>query len=809
MKRFIIACSIFIAVMVLSGCAGNIAPDPVTPPDDVAELTVARSRTDQTQLWGMYELEFEPESRNLEVIPSRIGMFTANVVQFLNNNPAGLTVQVNDVITDPGISVTVDVDVSIAHPLPGLPEYNGYDVRGVFMSRGTDFLEYGTDLDYAYPGDVTAGSMPCGADGYTRWYNATEFHEPGLFGYTQGKLASFGFVPDATLCPYSYFADGLGPNDDLWEFLTTTDENGVFKSGSTNTRSYVLQFGLPPAGEGIRFAYAVIASWENVDIHPSNAPEPIGVMVEDTSTVWYVDTMNKGGDIRLDFSLFCWNDLPENLYIESGVLSTIHELDSSEMVPVAGGDKYSTWSVEIPADAITHSGDDYYWIIAEYESMTYDNPLGQLNDAIGEPLAAFFRYDLLIYNEPQTGIVCDLILDPSNPPMPYLGPATEFIFDASGSYDLAGGDLTYEWDFDGDENFGDPYDSGTDDKPGKVFSDDYTGDVCVRVSNGTDEEDCCVGVEIDIELLGKNIPLRDGFDAYDIAVDHADGDLLVIYSDGAVYRYTESGDYQDGTYFYTTYEPGMGFIDIAPNSYSVVGGYWSNQSDKLMFFEPTGTKVTDGYIGNECYCDDVVAFTGHTYTNMLGICSNTCPMGTYTRWRFFAPTTYVTYWYANLYGGCGENNIHRDTVVGVECGNSDMYYIYYLEGSGGGCSEYRVQRLYRETGTDIINDPTVSWGGMKSDDIDEGFWDPLDITRDSDNDFYILDILSTGDPCVKKYDETGVSIGTFGSTETIAGEPLRIEGSDYTGPDGNLIFVLHDGTSQDMLSIFYPDEIPD
>ncbi len=314
----------------------------------------------------------------------------------------------------------------------------------------------------------------------------------------------------------------------------------------------------------------------------------------------------------------------------------------------------------------------------------------------------------------------------------------------------------------------------------------------------------------------KNIPLRENFDAMDIAVDHADGDLLVLYSDGAVWKYTEAGNYQDGVQHYLTYEPGMQYIDIAPNSVSIVGGYWENLADKMNVYNDDGSLISNVDIGSgACWARDVTGFTGHTYTNMAGILSSTCPMGTYTRWRFYPPPGYQTgYWYANLYNYCTPTSIDRDTTVGTEAGNITMWYVYYLEGSASGCDEYRVQRLYRASGTDILNDTGWGpggqgyWGGVQVDGMN-GFWNPKDITRDINNDFYILDQLSTGEPAIKKYTEDGAPIGEpFGDSTSIAGLPLRIEGSDYDGPNGNAIFVISDGTPADLLSIFYLSETP-
>jgi len=327
-------------------------------------------------------------------------------------------------------------------------------------------------------------------------------------------------------------------------------------------------------------------------------------------------------------------------------------------------------------------------------------------------------------------------------------------------------------------------------------------------------------VEVDTEPVScglKNIALREGYDAMDIAIDHADGDLLVLYSDGIVYKYTEAGDYQDGSQLYMTYEPGMQFIDISPISVSVVAGDFSG-ADKMKVYADDGTLISTIDLAtnlNACFARDVSGFTGHTYTNMAALFTSTCSQGTYTRWRFYPPPAYQTgYWYANLYNYCTTTHIHRDTTVGCEASDINNYYVYYLEGSVTDCSEYRVQRLYRVTDTEILNDTDWGpnsqgyWGGAQSDGMD-GFWDPKDITRDMSNDYYILDQLSNGDPAIKKYTEDGFPIGeAFGDTTSISGDPLRIEGSDYNGADGNFIIVLHDGSPADMISIFMLSETP-
>ncbi len=827
MSKWIAALAVILTfALVALGCSGG---NPTTPipgdcPGDCLEVSPqADFPTEpgtQQRLWGYYDVYMDIENQTVEWTVNRSAMFAANVVTFLNDNPANLSFAINS-IYDGGIYLDIDLDVSITHPFPGLDKFDGYDVMGVFMGHGCGLLNYGNDLRYPDPGILDNQSMPGdpatpgGPDGFTRWFNAKEFTTSGLFGYTHGTYATPGYTPVATLCPYRYFADGLGATEDLWDFLSTTGDNGVFSSGKMNTRNYVLKFGIGPGSQDVSFGYAVVANWKGADPidHPANAIEAVACRLDMINNLYYESSINNGGNVILDIDLFSWDEQPSQIYIDGGFvdgfISDVYTLNSTEMTPTSGGDHYSTYHVDIEADNLTYWGLYSLWIIAEYPDYDYSNDPGPPNDAEDELLAAFFRYNLWVSDEQPQGVICDVVVDPASPAMPYDGPPAAFTFDASGSYDVGGADLTFEWDFDNDGIFGDSYDSGTDEVPVKLFTSDNQEQVCVRVSNGTDESECCVEVDITIVMVDKNIPLREGFDAMDIAIDHADGDLLVLYSDGSVWKYTEAGNYQDGVQLYLTYEPGSQYIDIAPNSYSVVGFYEYNYADKCKMYDGGGGFISNGYISSQCWVHDVIAWTGHTYTNMMGVTTFSCPGGTWPNWKMHGPPNYdvSNYFWAYLTAyGCGQTALHRDIIKGTECGNISMQYVYYLEGGNGSCNEYRVQRVYRPSGSTLLNE--AMWGGTRTDDMD-GFWDPQDITRDIDNDFYILDILSTGDPLIKKYTEDGTEIGSFGDSASISGTPLRIEGSDYEGPSGNLMFVLHEDDPADLLSIYYPSEIPD
>jgi len=408
MKRFTaLTVIVWTLLAVLTGCSGG--SDPVTPATvENPAVKGHQAATSQTHLWGYYIVNVDPTSGTIEIIPVRNGTFTANVVNFLNSSPSGLAVSINGIINGADF-IDIDVDVSITHPFPGLPMYNGYDVRGVFMGDGSSELitnelihpVLGTD-QFMMTDPVDPGSEG-GPDGYTRWFNLPEFMSGGMpmFLYTQGNLASPGFDGTSMLNPYKFFADGLSEGDDLWSWLNDNpDRRGQFSSGATNTRNYYIRF---PDDKGITFGYAVTANWGGPedDDHPSNADEAVGIFVADSSDLYFVDPGNSGGNLNLDISVWNWDAAllagvmeEYKLFVESTVLSIRHEFSTLEMTPVDGDENFSTYSVEIPADDVQNIDGNEYWVIIEETDFDYSNEFGTPNDAWDDNLAAFFRFDV-------------------------------------------------------------------------------------------------------------------------------------------------------------------------------------------------------------------------------------------------------------------------------------------------------------------------------------------------------------------------------------------------------------------------------
>lgn len=516
MNARIIAVAAAIFIVVMTGCSGNNS-NPFTPEfSDLTGLSNSNSKHSQTHLWGYYQINIDTLNKTVSIIPLRGPLFTVNVVTFLNGKPDNL--KLNNLVTKATTDyIDVGVDVGITHPFPGMATYNGYDVRGVFIGNGSASMDYNSDLIYSVLGkDQTMLADPdngTGApDGYTRWFNPVEFQNPGIFGYTKGKLATPKYTGTATLCPYKYFADNLGLNENLWGFLKAGGTNhGVFSAGTINWRRYYIRFPVP--NPNVVFNYAVLANWEGENVHPSNAVEAIACSVDNYSTVWFKDTDNKGGKLNLDISLWDWDSKVSagvmedyKIFIQSTVLSSVYELKPSEMIPVGGGENFSTYRVEILADNITSNKNNEFWVIAECANKNYKNDFGIPNWADTDPLAAFFRFDLKVpetpYEEPP---ICGLEVVTPMPKKSWFPIPVEF--DASGTFspNPGGSIVSYEWDFDGDLIFNEPVDdkidSGNNIKPVHIYAASYSGKVNMRATDNQGIKKICDTIPLSVTVV--------------------------------------------------------------------------------------------------------------------------------------------------------------------------------------------------------------------------------------------------------------------------------------------------------------------
>lgn len=375
--------------LIVAGCSSNpLIPTDLSPTHDPTYAA-------NSPIMGIYNVSIDPYGGTAEAALNRSAMLTLNIVGLLNVTPAGLLITLNGTDFQPDY-VDVDVNMSIKHPVENTPGLNAYDMFGVVIGDGSGALDYNPDLSYSMPG---TDMELVNADGYTRWFNQDEFSTPGLFGYTPGLFSSPGYSATATLNPYKYFADGLGATGDLWTFLTTTLDNGVFSSGSTVTRNMIVRFPIPGS---FNFTYAVVVNWNGdmPDDHPANTREAVGFDISVTDDIMYSGPGSFSGNLIADISIFDWfsqltGGVMEDyiIKIEPTVLSGVYTASASNMTPAGSGAGYFTYHFDIPADNVTGLDGNEFWVIVEYPPNDYSNPLSIPNTASGT-LAAFTRHGI-------------------------------------------------------------------------------------------------------------------------------------------------------------------------------------------------------------------------------------------------------------------------------------------------------------------------------------------------------------------------------------------------------------------------------
>ena len=463
-----------VMALLMPGCSGSDS-NPAAPGTDIPMAAGATQDGNSVHpaLLGYFDVYIDPEAGIIEVVPNRNAEFLLNIVTLLNKNPANITFGNFDIVNN-GTSFDIGLDWTVKHPAPIPPDFDVFDMRGVIVLDGSGTLAVNPNLTYGLKG---TDQVMMNADGYSRWYNKTEFINPGLGGYTTGTIAFDTEDCGGTFNPYIYYADDLGVNDNLYDWLLANEAlNGRFTAGATLTRR--MQFNFPIPNPGINFGYAFMCNWEALAT-VTHTPEAVASDVQVTDDV-YFDGSVGGGNLILDISLFGWDEVPSSITVESTVLSVMYELSGSEMTPTASGDNWATWHVEIPADDVTAIDGQEFWIIAEYAGYNYISPFGIQNDAGFDTLAAGFRYDLTVSDTPSNlppeitdGVTGDAevyptdtdeytvtAIDPESDSLAYLWIVTDnstMIDVYTGPGDGAG-TLNIDWGTDIDANVGDEYD---------------------------------------------------------------------------------------------------------------------------------------------------------------------------------------------------------------------------------------------------------------------------------------------------------------------------------------------------------------
>jgi len=461
------------------GCSS--AADPTQPAAPTQQRPVADVSTSNVSLWGFWDVSFNPDSLEFDITPLRNAMFQANVTRFLQPPSSPINLLTIQFLAGSDLSNGLVVcNVSIQHPFMGYPKWRGFDVMGIVMGNAST-EGIGTGEIYPAPDELRI----LNPDGYTRWWNPTEFTTyETIFGYTEGAKSIPGFYADSTINGYKYFSDSLDSEAGLDEL--DLDSRGTFGTDpGINTRRYEIQFPLNPStgNPDFRFNYAITASYAGpiseddpdypIEVFPeeANLAEPFMLMVEDNgSTAYYENETTYGGDIRLNIEVFDWQfatastvgeEVPA-IQVKSDIFpaSGTYDIPWNDAIP--GSTAYSyIFPVNIE-DVIPSgvNGQEIFIRAMSFEPNTYAPDIPGLTGFDYPDYAELCAFT--IFEAP----IASLGPQDDNPPEvgEIIGPDLLFV-DETAVYELTyatdpedGTNLTILWDNDGDLDFDDDID---------------------------------------------------------------------------------------------------------------------------------------------------------------------------------------------------------------------------------------------------------------------------------------------------------------------------------------------------------------
>jgi hypothetical protein len=357
-----------IGMIISAGCGGHDPSNPAAPGISAPGAQNSTDSIDKTQtqrtLWGIWDVGINKLDGSVEIVPLRDSNFHINALNFLEPPVLkGLSIDNTTLVIDQKENL-VKVDVKLVHPFPGLNKYMGFDVRGIVLMPGSEIPS--SDLSLVFSGPTEPRLL--NPDGYTRWWNPTEFPGSGIFGFQPGLLGKKGGagVFTATINGYKYFADGLKVDDSISKLPVAG--RGYFSAGGTNRRHYEISFG-DKSSDWLRFQYAVDACWMEAKTDPSgpndfpvtaNAPEGFGISVNEVeNTIWWLEGLGMGGKLKVNVDVYSWRPSKiQKVTLEAPEISS--HLINATLVPGSGGGAdsppYSTWYAEMTPDVLNSAG---------------------------------------------------------------------------------------------------------------------------------------------------------------------------------------------------------------------------------------------------------------------------------------------------------------------------------------------------------------------------------------------------------------------------------------------------------------------
>ncbi len=484
MKHLILlSVAIALGLALAIGCASGTGPaqllSPPAGPRDSADSSVCGR-----SLWGLWDVAFDPSAQRFDVVPLRGAMFQANVTKFLQ--PPSAPIHLLTIQLDTGASNIpagyIVCDITLKHPFIGLPRFRGFDVLGIVMG---DASLSGNTAGELWPAQNELRVV--NADGYTRWWNPTEFTTYGtIFGYTQGAKTPAGFHASGIVNGFKYLADDLEPDEPIDQLDLAA--RGTFSvNPGINTRLYEIQFPTPGGTPNFHFNYAITASYYAptteddptfpVGVFPmsANMAEAFRISVTDAgSTAYYVNETTYGGDLDLDIEVFDWG-LADAVSVDAEILALEigsdliggwHSYPVSDLSCDPGSTPFSrifhmSWTDVTPSGV---DGQELFIKVLSAQPSSYapDIPgISGFDYPEGIPLAACAVYEAEISP-----------IGPQDNQPPIVGTVSGpdwVLLDSQDVYALSdatdpedGTELTILWDNDGDGDFADDLDG--DDK---------------------------------------------------------------------------------------------------------------------------------------------------------------------------------------------------------------------------------------------------------------------------------------------------------------------------------------------------------
>ncbi len=391
---------ILIVILIAAiGCSGGGNP---AVPQDTPAVEKSASAINTHQCWGYWQFTCDPAAGTVDVAQLRGADLHLNAMKFLEP-PALLYLTLESAPVFSG--GVLDIDIGIRHPFLGLTQYTGFDVCGILISHGS-ISGFASDAALNLPGDGDTRLL--NADGFTRWWNPTEFppnETAPIQGYKDGILGTPDSEADfdATLNGYKYFTDDLDPSAPLSD--VDLQSRGKFGAGMQNIRHY--KFDL---GDSFIFNYAVDANWAfpagtpPYDIpgdfpEKANRPEAWRVDVHEIdNTLAYKDGI-PSGHLLMDIDVYDWFDADLNqVVVESkGNIAPV-----TASVPSDGGAGYSTYELDLPGDGLATAGTIDLLITVRSDAGGYQGILP------GEAVSAYFIYPAEVGNITEVDDYIDL-----------------------------------------------------------------------------------------------------------------------------------------------------------------------------------------------------------------------------------------------------------------------------------------------------------------------------------------------------------------------------------------------------------------